>query len=106
MMIALKEEVIKREIETLDEIMITSLIMDEFKESVIGATGISLQDSKLIVFKAKSVVMACGGAGWLYPVTSNTLQKTGDGYSLAYDAGADSFGHGTGSVPPNRYDFP
>ena len=50
MMIALKEEVIKREIETLDEIMITSLIMDEFEESVIGATGISLQDSKLICF--------------------------------------------------------
>ena len=89
MMIALKEEVIKREIETLDEIMITSLIMDESEEFVIGATGISLRDSKFIVFKAKSVVMACGGAGWLYPVTSNTLQKTGDGYSLAYDSGAD-----------------
>lgn len=89
MMIALKEEVIKREIETLDEIMITSLIMDESGESVIGATGFSLPDSKFLIFKAKSVVMACGGAGWLYPVTSNTLQKTGDGYSLAYDAGAD-----------------
>jgi len=88
-MMALKEEVIKREIETLDEIMITSLIMDESGESVIGATGISLPDSKFTVFKAKSVVMACGGAGWLYPVTSNTLQKTGDGYSLAYDTGAD-----------------
>lgn len=88
-MMALKEEVIKREIETLDEIMITSLIMDESGESVIGATGISLPDSKFTVFKAKSVVMACGGAGWIYPVTSNTLQKTGDGYSLAYDAGAD-----------------
>lgn len=106
MMMALKEEVIKREIETLDEVMITSLIMDESGESVIGATGISLPDSKFIVFKAKSVVMACGGAGWLYPVTSNTLQKTGDGYSLAYDAGADLLDmeqvqfHPTGMVFP------
>lgn len=106
MMMALKEEVIKREIETLDEVMITSLIMDESGESVIGTTGISLQDSKFIVFKAKSVVMACGGAGWLYPVTSNTLQKTGDGYSLAYDAGADLLDmeqvqfHPTGMVFP------
>ncbi|HML06402.1 MAG TPA: FAD-binding protein, partial [Methanobacterium sp.] len=106
MMMALKEEVIKREIETLDEIMITSLILDESGQSVIGATGISLQDSKFIVFKAKSVVMACGGAGWLYPVTSNTLQKTGDGYSLAYDAGADLLDmeqiqfHPTGMVFP------
>jgi len=106
MMMALKEEVIKREIETLDEIMITSLIMDEYGKSVIGATGISLKDSKFMVFKAKSVVMACGGAGELYSVTSNTLQKTGDGYSLAYDAGADLLDmehvqfHPTGMVFP------
>lgn len=106
MMMALKEEVIRREIETLDEIMITSLIMDESGESVIGATGFSLQDSKFLTFKAKSVVMACGGAGWLYPVTSNPLQKTGDGYSLAYDAGADLLDmeqvqfHPTGMIHP------
>jgi fumarate reductase (CoM/CoB) subunit A len=106
MMMALKEEVIRREIDTLDEIMITSLIMDESGTSVIGATGFSLQDSKFLVFKAKSVVMACGGAGWLYPVTSNTLQKTGDGYSLALDAGADLLDmeqvqfHPTGMIYP------
>lgn len=106
MMMALKEEVIKREIDTLDEIMITSLIMDESGSSVIGATGFSLQDSKFLIFKAKSVVMACGGAGWLYPVTSNTLQKTGDGYSLAFDAGADLLDmeqvqfHPTGMIYP------
>ena len=52
--------------------------------------------------------MACGGAGWLYPVTSNTLQKTGDGYSLAYDAGADLLDmeqvqfHPTGMIFPNQ----
>ena len=106
MMMALKEEVIKREIDTLDEIMITSLIMDESGDSVLGATGFSLQDSKFLIFKAKSVVMACGGAGWLYPVTSNTLQKTGDGYSLAYDAGAELLDmeqvqfHPTGMIYP------
>ncbi|MGB9936385.1 MAG: fumarate reductase (CoM/CoB) subunit TfrA [Methanobacterium sp.] len=106
MMIALKEEVIRRKIETMDEVMITSLIMDETNNSVIGATGISLADSRFIVFKAKSVIMACGGAGWIYPVTSNTLQKTGDGYSLAYDAGADLLDmeqvqfHPTGMVFP------
>ena len=106
MMIALKEEVIKRKIDTLDEIMITSLIMDVSGGSVIGATGFSIPDSKFLIFQAKSVIMACGGAGWLYPVTSNTLQKTGDGYSLAYDAGADLIDmeqvqfHPTGMVFP------
>lgn len=88
-MIALKEEVIKRKIETMDEIMVTSLIMDPKEESVIGAIGFSIQNSNILIFKTKSVVMACGGAGWLYPVTSNTLQKNGDGYALAFNAGAD-----------------
>ncbi|MGZ7107937.1 MAG: fumarate reductase (CoM/CoB) subunit TfrA [Methanobacterium sp.] len=106
MMIALKEEVIKRKIDTIDEIMITSLIKNESGGIVIGATGFSIPDSKFLIFKAKSVIMACGGAGWLYPVTSNTLQKTGDGYSLAYDAGADLLDmeqvqfHPTGMVFP------
>jgi fumarate reductase (CoM/CoB) subunit A len=89
MMMALKEEVIRQHINTVDEVAITSLIMDEKNEGVIGACGISLKDSKFMVFKSKSVILASGGAGWLYPVTSNAVQKTGDGYTLAYLAGAD-----------------
>lgn len=106
MMMALKEDVLKRDIDTFDEIMITSLILDESGNSVIGACGLSLKDSKFMIFKAKSVIMGSGGAGWLYPVTSNTLQKTGDGYSLAYDAGADLLDmeqvqfHPTGMIYP------
>jgi fumarate reductase (CoM/CoB) subunit A len=106
MMVALKEEVTKRGIETMDEIMITSLIMDESGRNVIGACGLSIKDSKLLVFKAKSVILGSGGAGWLYPVTSNTLQKTGDGYFIAYNAGADLMDmeqvqfHPTGMVHP------
>ncbi len=89
MMMALKEEVIRQKIKTLDEVMITSLIMDIENKGVIGACGVSLRDTKLLVFRAKSTVVASGGAGWLYPVTSNAIQKTGDGYCLAYNAGAD-----------------
>jgi len=89
MMSALKEEVIRRDIKTMDEIMITSLVMSEDGQKVIGAIGLSLKDSNLLVFKAKSVIIASGGAGWLYPGTSNTLQKTGDGFSVSYEAGAD-----------------
>ena len=89
MMMALKEEVTRQKIHTFDEVMITSLIMDNANSKVIGACGVSLRNSKFIIFKSKSTVIASGGAGWLYPVTSNAIQKTGDGYSLAYDAGAD-----------------
>ena len=101
---ALKEEIIKREIECIEEVMITSLITDN--DEVIGATGLNLKDSSLIYFKAKSVILASGGAGQLYPVTSNTFQKNGDGFAMAYRAGADLVDmeqvqfHPTGMVTP------
>ncbi|MDD3985998.1 MAG: fumarate reductase subunit A [Methanobacterium sp.] len=109
MMMALKEEVIKQKIDTYDELMITSLLMDNENKKVIGAIGISLRNSQIIIFKSKSTIIASGGAGWLYPVTSNAIQKTGDGYSLAYNAGADLLDmeqiqfHPTGMLyPPSR----
>ena len=101
---ALKEEIIKRDIECIEEVMITSLVTDG--EQVIGATGLNLKDSSLIYFKAKSVILASGGAGQLYPVTSNTFQKNGDGFAIAYRAGANLVDmeqiqfHPTGMVAP------
>ena len=101
---ALKEEIIRRDIECIEEVMITSLITQDGQ--VIGATGLNLKDSSLIYFKAKSVILASGGAGQLYPVTSNTFQKNGDGYAIAYRAGADLVDmeqiqfHPTGMIAP------
>ena len=101
---ALKEEIIKRGIECIDEVMITSLVTDN--DQVIGATGLNLKDSSLIYFKAKATILASGGAGQLYPVTSNTFQKNGDGYAISYRAGADLVDmeqvqfHPTGMVAP------
>jgi fumarate reductase (CoM/CoB) subunit A len=101
---ALKEEIIKRDIECIEEVMITSMVTDD--NQVIGATGLDLKDSSLIYFKAKSVILASGGAGQLYPVTSNTFQKNGDGYAISYRAGADLVDmeqiqfHPTGMVAP------
>ena len=86
---ALKEEIIKRKIATIDEVMISSIIMDKNREKVIGAMGLSLSDSETIFFQAKTVILATGGAGQLFPVTSNTFQKNGDGFALAWNVGAD-----------------
>lgn len=107
MITALKEEIIRRGIVTMDEIMITSLILDETGKKVQGAMGISLKDSKLMIFHAKSTILATGGAGQIYPVTSNTIQKGGDGFALAWSAGADLIDmeqvqfHPTGMVYPD-----
>ena len=101
---ALKEEIIKRGIDCIEEVMITSLVTD--KNQVIGATGLDLKDSSLIYFQTKSVILASGGAGQLYPVTSNTFQKNGDGFAIAYRAGANLVDmeqiqfHPTGMVAP------
>ena len=101
---ALKEEIIKRDIECIEEVMITSLVT--YNDQVIGATGLDLKDSTLIYFQAKAVILASGGAGQLYPVTSNTFQKNGDGFAMAYRAGANLVDmeqiqfHPTGMVTP------
>jgi fumarate reductase (CoM/CoB) subunit A len=88
MMTALKEELIRRDIQTVEEVMITSLLQDE-EGRVGGACGISLPTTNFMIFRAKSTIIATGGSGWIYPVTSNAMQKTGDGYALAWNAGAD-----------------
>ncbi|MDO5849733.1 MAG: fumarate reductase (CoM/CoB) subunit TfrA [Methanobacteriaceae archaeon] len=107
---ALKEEIIKREIPTVDEVMITSLILDNrdsMMPKVIGAIGLDLKDSTTIFFQAKAVILATGGAGQLYPVSSNTVQKNGDGFALAWNVGADLIDmeevqfHPTGMVYPD-----
>ncbi|WP_458402923.1 fumarate reductase (CoM/CoB) subunit TfrA [Methanobrevibacter sp.] len=105
LMNALKEEIIKRDIECIEEVMITSLVTKD--DQVIGATGLNLKDTSLIYFKAKSVILASGGAGQLFPVTSNTFQKNGDGFAIAYRAGADLVDmeqiqfHPTGMIKPD-----
>lgn len=106
MMLGLKEEVIRENIKTHEEIMITKLLYDKEHTKIVGAMGISLKDSSIVIYHSKATVIASGGCGWLYPVTSNAVQKTGDGIVLAYEVGADMMDmemvqfHPTGMVSP------
>src|SRR5689334_19681873 len=56
---------------------------------IAGAFGYWREQGRFVVFKAKSIVMATGGIGKAYRVTSNSWEYTGDGMALAYEAGAD-----------------
>ncbi|MBI2682979.1 MAG: FAD-binding protein [Acidobacteriales bacterium] len=56
---------------------------------IAGAFGYWRETGRFVVFKAKSVVMATGGIGKAWKVTSNSWEYTGDGEALAYEAGAD-----------------
>ena len=56
-----------------------------------------------VCFEAKAVVLATGGIGRAYKITSNSWEYTGDGHALAYDAGAELHGHGVRPVPSDRH---
>ncbi|MEE4254643.1 MAG: FAD-dependent oxidoreductase [Desulfuromusa sp.] len=56
---------------------------------VSGAVGVDFRHGETVCMQAPSVILATGGVGQLYPVTSNPVQVTGDGMAIAYEAGAN-----------------
>lgn len=86
------------------ECTITKLLKDGDK--IAGAFGYFREDGRYILFKAKAVILATGGVGRAFPVTSNSWEYTADGQGLAYEAGADLIDmefvqfHPTGMVWP------
>jgi len=56
---------------------------------VVGAFGYDRDRGRFKIFRARAIVLATGGLGRAYKITSNSWESTGDGLSLAYDAGAE-----------------
>jgi len=75
-------------------------------DRIAGAFGYWRENGRFVVFKAKSVVLATGGIGKAWPITSNSWEYTGDGMALAYEVGAELMDmefvqfHPTGMVWP------
>ena len=86
------------------ECAITKLFRDG--EHIAGAFGYWRETGRFVVFKAKSIVIATGGIGKAWRITSNSWEYTGDGMALAYEAGAELIDmefvqfHPTGMVWP------
>jgi succinate dehydrogenase flavoprotein subunit len=86
------------------ECTIARLLMDGPRCA--GAIGYWREQGRFAVFKAKSVIIATGGIGKAWRITSNSWEYTGDGMALAYEAGADLMDmefvqfHPTGMVWP------
>src|SRR5436190_8550 len=82
----------------------TRLLMDGGR--VAGAFAYWRENGRFVIFKAKAVVLATGGIGKAWPITSNSWEYTGDGMALAYEAGAELLDmefvqfHPTGMVWP------
>ncbi len=69
------------------EVTVIQLLKDG--DRVVGVFGYDREKGRFAVYKAKAVVMATGGIGRAFRVTSNSWEYTGDGHTLAYDAGAE-----------------
>ncbi len=75
-------------------------------QRIAGALGYDRERGRFKLFRAKAIVLATGGIGRAYAVTSNSWEYTGDGQGLAYDAGAELMDmefvqfHPTGMVWP------
>jgi succinate dehydrogenase / fumarate reductase flavoprotein subunit len=77
---------VHRGLDVFMEHTVITLLTDSGR--AVGAFGYDRERGRFKVFKAKAVVMATGGLGRAYRITSNSWEYTGDGYALAYEAGA------------------
>jgi succinate dehydrogenase / fumarate reductase, flavoprotein subunit len=102
----LEDQVLKRQIPCIEEVEITRIFRDPSTGRVSGAMGIKSKTGQLLLFKCKALIIATGGCGKVYEVTSNSYESTGDGVALAYRAGADLMDmemiqfHPTGMIYP------
>ncbi|MFC4067541.1 fumarate reductase/succinate dehydrogenase flavoprotein subunit [Actinoplanes subglobosus] len=91
-------------IRVFQETTITELLLDG--DRVAGAFGYYRETGEFLLFEAPAVVLATGGVGRSYKVTSNSWEYTGDGHALALRAGATLINmeflqfHPTGMVWP------
>jgi succinate dehydrogenase / fumarate reductase flavoprotein subunit len=100
----LQDRGVQQGVDCYMECTITRLLMEN--GGVAGAFAYWRENGRFIVFKAKAVVIATGGIGKAWPITSNSWEYTGDGMALAYEAGAELMDmefvqfHPTGMVWP------
>jgi len=100
----LQDRGVQQGIDVYMECTVTRLLTDSGR--VAGAFAYWRETGRLIVFKAKSIVIATGGIGKAWRITSNSWEYTGDGMALAYEAGAELMDmefvqfHPTGMVWP------
>src|SRR5438477_6667137 len=83
----LQDHGIHRGIQVHMECTVVRLLKDG--DRVVGALAYYRDRGRFVVFRAKAVVLATGGIGKAYKITSNSWEYTGDGHTLAYDAGAE-----------------
>ena len=83
----LQDKGVHQGIDVFMECTITRLLKDG--DRVCGAFGYWRETGRFVIFKAKAVVLATGGIGKAWKITSNSWEYTGDGHALGLEAGAE-----------------
>ncbi len=102
----LQQRAVALGIDVFMECTITDLMKDGGSGAISGAFGYWRETGRFVVFEAPSVILATGGIGKSFKVTSNSWEYTGDGHALALRAGASLINmefvqfHPTGMVWP------
>ena len=82
----LRAAVLASGVDVVENVLVVELLVDDGR--VVGALGIRRDRAELVVVQAGATILAAGGAGRLFSVTSNPVDVTGGGYALALQAGA------------------
>jgi len=83
----LQDQGVHRGIDVHMEFTVVSLLVSDGRAS--GIVGYERERGRFKVFNAGAVILATGGTGRAYKITSNSWEGTGDGHALAYQAGAE-----------------
>ena len=79
------EQSLRRKVKVYEEWFVTSLIVNS--GAIRGIIAVNIVDGSVEPFAARAVVLATGGAGWVYAKSTNSMINTGSGMAMAYRAG-------------------
>jgi succinate dehydrogenase/fumarate reductase flavoprotein subunit len=85
----LSEQVFKREIDYLDEHRAVELLWDKEKTRIVGALILDIGRGEFLIVHARATLVCTGGGPTLYKLFAPSLDKSADGLSLCYRAGAE-----------------
>lgn len=83
----LRGELLRRKVRLLENQMVLKILTNDGQAC--GAISIGVYTGEFTLYKAKSIVLATGGASQIYPYFTQDVKNTGDGVCLGWEAGAD-----------------
>jgi fumarate reductase (CoM/CoB) subunit A len=87
MMRGLCWEVLRRGIKVINDCLVLKLLVEEGR--VVGCVAYDMRKGSFLVFKAKAIILACGGSGQIFKYCIAPYGKTGDGNRMALEVGAE-----------------